>query len=475
MENKTITKFSLFLIFIIGLNSCKVENLPIKAVTNSLPEKYQPKGDSTKTENILWRNYFSDSKLADLIDEALKNNQELNMMLREIEISRNEIMARKGEYQPFGFLSAGLGGEKSGRYTLNGLGEEDLKTRTDKVPHFLGDQMAMANFSWEIDVWKKLHNARDAVAKRYLSGIEGRNFVITNLIAEIANSYYELIVLDNQLETVQQNIAIQKDALEMVKVQKEAARVNQLAVNRFMAQVLNTENLKYEIQQQIIVTENRINFLAARYPQPIKRNAANLNNIQFLKISAGIPSQLLSNRPDIQKAEQELEAAKLDIAVARASFYPNITLRAGIGFQAFNPIYLINPKSIAINLIGDLVAPLINKNAIRANYYNANERQIQAVYKYEQVVLNAHLEVMNQLSGNKNYAESYVTKSNQVEILSNSIEISNSLFKTARADYTEVLLTQREALEAKMDLMEIKKKQLNAEVNIYKALGGGWR
>jgi len=475
MENKTITKFSLYLIFIIGLNSCKVENLPIKVVTNTLPEKYQPKGDSTKTENIPWRNYFSDSKLADLIDEALKNNQELNMMLREIEISRNEIMARKGEYQPFGFLSAGLGGEKSGRYTLNGLGEEDLKTRTDKVPHFLGDQMAMANFSWEIDVWKKLHNAKDAAAKRYLSGIEGRNFVITNLIAEIANSYYELIVLDNQLETVQQNIAIQKDALEMVKVQKEAARVNQLAVNRFMAQVLNTENLKYEIQQQIIVTENRINFLAARYPQPIKRNSTNLNNIQFLKISSGIPSQLLSNRPDIRQAEQELEASKLDIAVARASFYPNITLRAGIGFQAFNPIYLINPKSIAINLLGDLVAPLINKNAIRANYYNANERQFQAVYKYEQVVLNAHLEVMNQLSGNKNYADSYLTKSNQVEILSNSIEISNSLFKTARADYTEVLLTQREALEAKMDLMEIKKKQLNAEVNIYKALGGGWK
>jgi NodT family efflux transporter outer membrane factor (OMF) lipoprotein len=343
------------------------------------------------------------------------------------------------------------------------------------VPHFLGDQMAMANFSWEIDVWKKLHNAKDAAAKRYLSGIEGRNFVITNLIAEIANSYYELIVLDNQLETVQQNIAIQKDALEMVKVQKEAARVNQLAVNRFMAQVLNTENLKYEIQQQIIVTENRINFLAARYPQPIKRNSTNLNNIQFLKISSGIPSQLLSNRPDIRQAEQELEASKLDIAVARASFYPNITLRAGIGFQAFNPIYLINPKSIAINLLGDLVAPLINKNAIRANYYNANERQVQAVYKYEQVVLNAHLEVMNQLSGNKNYADSYLTKSNQVEILSNSIEISNSLFKTARADYTEVLLTQREALEAKMDLMEIKKKQLNAEVNIYKALGGGWK
>lgn len=475
MKNKRIKIYGLFLTLVIGLGSCKVENLPTKTVTNTLPDKYQINGDTTKAENILWRNYFNDSNLTNLIDEALKNNQELNIMLHEIEVSRNEIMARKGEYQPFGFLTAGLGGEKSGHYTWNGVSEEDAKTRTDKLPKYIGEQALMGTFSWEIDVWKKLHNAKDAAVKRYLSGIEGRNFVVTNLIAEIANSYYELIVLDNQLETVQQNIALQKDALEMVKVQKEAARVNQLAVNRFMAQVLNTENLKYEIQQQIVETENRINFLLARNPQPVKRNSADLNNIQFLKISAGIPSQLLSNRPDIRQAEQELEAAKLDIAVARAAFYPNITLRAGIGLQAFNPIYLINPKSIAVNFLGDLIAPLINKNAIKANYYNANEKQIQAVYKYEQTVLNAHLEVMNQLAGNKNYSESYVTKANQVDILSSSIEISNSLFKSARADYTEVLLTQREALEAKMELMEIKKKQLNAEVNIYKALGGGWK
>ncbi|MES2794675.1 MAG: efflux transporter outer membrane subunit [Bacteroidota bacterium] len=475
MKNKIKLRLGLFMVLIIGLSSCKVENLPTKTATNSLPDKYQLNGDTTKAENIIWRNYFNDNNLAELIDEALKNNQELNLMLHEIEISRNEIMARKGEYRPFGFLTAGLGAERSGHYTWNGVSEEDSKTRTDKLPHYIGEQTLMGTFSWEIDAWKKLHNAKDAAAKRYLSGIEGRNFVVTNLIAEIANSYYELVVLDNELEIVQQNIGLQKDALEMVKVQKDAARVNQLAVNRFMAQLMNTENLKYEIQQQMVETENRINFLVARYPQPIKRNSTNLNSIQFLKISAGIPSQLLSNRPDIRQAEQELEAAKLDIAVTRAKFYPNITLRAGIGFQAFNPIYLLSPKSIAFNLLGDLVAPVINKNAIKADYYNANEKQIQAVYKYEQAVLNAHLEVMNQLSGNKNYSESYVTKANQVDILSSSIEISNSLFKSARADYTEVLLTQREALEAKMDLMEIKKKQLNAEVNIYKALGGGWR
>ncbi|HEY1053738.1 MAG TPA: TolC family protein, partial [Emticicia sp.] len=196
MKNKRIKRYSVFLGLIVALGSCKVENLPTKTVTNSLPDKYAMNADTTKAESIVWRNYFNDSNLTDLIDEALKNNQELNIMLHEIEISRNEIMARKGEYQPFGFLTAGLGAEKSGHYTWDGVSEEDAKSRSEKLPKYIGEQALMGTFSWEIDVWKKLHNAKDAAVKRYLSGIEGRNFVVTNLIAEIANSYYELVVLD---------------------------------------------------------------------------------------------------------------------------------------------------------------------------------------------------------------------------------------------------------------------------------------
>lgn len=475
MKNNQIGSYLVYGLVIFCLYSCKVENLPTRTANKALPTAYRASTDSTNIAKLDWRHYFNDNNLVELIDTALKNNQELNITLREIEIGRNEIMARMGEYRPFGNLAVGTGVEKSGRYTWNGVSEEDLKTRTEKLPHFVGDQSLLATFSWEIDIWKKLHNAKDAAIKRYLASVEGKNFIITNLIAEIANSYYELIVLDNQLDIVQKNIAIQQDALEMVKAQKQAARVNQLAVNRFEAQLMNTQNLRYDIQQQITETENRINFLMARYPQPIKRNASNLDSIQSIPLSEGIPSQILQNRPDILQAERQLEAAQLDIQVAKANFYPNVTLRAGLGFQSFNPIYLINPKSIAVNLLGDMVAPLINKNAIRANYYNANEKQIQAVIRYEQAILNAYLEVVNQLSGNKNYRESFEIKSKQVDVLNNSVDISNSLFKSAKADYTEVLLTQREALEAKMELIEIKRKQLNAQVNIYKALGGGWK
>ena len=189
----------------------------------------------------------------------------------------------------------------------------------------------------------------------------------------------------------------------------------------------------------------------------------------------GLPSQLLRNRPDIRSAELQLEAAKLDVEVARANFLPSFKFSSGLGFQAYNPLFLINPSSIVYNIMGDMIAPLVNKNAIKAIYLNANAAQIQSVYNFERSVLTAHIEVVNQLTKMNNMTKSYETKSKEVEILSQSVLISNSLYRSARADYIEVLLTQREALEAKIDLIEIKKKQLEAKVNLYKALGGGWK
>jgi len=170
-----------------------------------------------------------------------------------------------------------------------------------------------------------------------------------------------------------------------------------------------------------------------------------------------------------------LAAAKLDVQVAKANFYPSLHISAGIGFQAFDPSYLLkSPQSLLYSLAGDLAAPLINRNAIKATYYSANAKQIQAVYNYERTILNAYVEVANQVSKISNLEKSYDTKSQEVQALTQSIGISNNLFRSARADYMEVLLTQRDALESKFDLVETKMQQMNAVVNIYRALGGGW-
>ncbi len=474
MIKKITVNHVLLLLITLWLGACKVPAVISKQENNTVPSVYSNSKDTSNAAAIQWKRFFNDPYLTALIDTALKNNQELNIVLQEIAMTQNEVMARRGEYLPFLHLRGAAVADRAGKYTWDGFSEEDLKLNPDRGPKYIGDFMVGTYFSWELDVWKKLRNGKKAAALRYLSTVEGKNFLITNLIAEIAGSYYELMALDNLLGIVQKNIDIQANALQVIKLEKEAAKVTQLAVNRFEAQLLNTQNLRYDIQQRIIETENRINFLLGRFPQPIIRNAGLFNTMSFDEVRAGIPSQLLVNRPDIKQASLELAATKLDVQVAKANFYPSFQLTAGLGLQAFNPTHLINPESILYNIGGDLIAPLINRNAIKAMYFNANLKQIQAAYNYERSILNAHIEVVNQLNSIENFTKSYETKLKEVAILNNSISISNDLFRSARADYLEVLTTQQEALESTIDLTEIKLKQLLAKVNMYKALGGGW-
>jgi len=457
---------------------CKAPALTTATENRSTPASWANNTrDTTNISTLPWRSFFTDPNLVTLIDTALKNNQELMITLQEVEIAKNEIRFKQQPLLPTVGVKGGIGVEKVGRYTSQGAGDATTEIKEGKeMPDPLGDFTVAAYANWEVDIWKKLRNAKKAAVTRYLSTVEGRNFVITNLIAEIANSYYELLALDNQLVIVRQNIELQKNALDIVKIQKEAARVTELAVKKFEAEVLKSQSLEYDILQKIKETENRINFLLGRFPQPIVREQNNFSALVPAAVSTGIPSQLLGNRPDIKQAELELAAAKLDVKVARAEFFPSLGISAAVGFQAFNPTYLLRmPESLLYSLAGDLAGPLINRNAIKAEFNNATARQLQAMYNYERTIVNAYLEVSTQMSNISNLEKSYELKSKQVDALTNSISISNDLFKNARADYLEVLMTQRDALESKLELIETKKQQLNAVVNIYRNLGGGWK
>lgn len=468
----------LLILFMLVINSgCNVPAIVQVNTKKDLPEKYILNTDTVNTSEVQWRTFFKDPNLIRLIDTALANNQELNITLSEIEIARNEIMFRQGPLRPRVGIKLGAGVEKVGRYTSQGAGDATTEITPGKdVPEPLTDLGAALFANWEVDIWKKLRNSKKSAINRYLSTVEGKNFVITNLVGEVANAYYELMALDNQLQIIRENIALQNNALSIVKIQKDAARATELAVQKFQAEVLNTQSLEYDILQRITETENRINFLLARYPQSIKRSSDRFATLIPEPVKTGIPSHLLINRPDIKQAEHELAAAKLDVKVARAEFYPSVELSAALGMQAFNPAYLMKlPESILYSVAADLVAPLINKNAIKAEYLNANSRQLQALYQYERSILNAFLEVHTELARIDNLEKRFELKDREVTALTNSIDMANSLFSSARADYLEVLMTQRDALESKLELVETRKDQLCAAVNIYRELGGGWR
>ena len=366
----------------ISFSACVTPHIVSKTESKNVPASFNNSQDTNNSATMKWRNYFTDPNLIALIDTALQNNQELNITLQEIQIAKNEVRARKGEYLPFVGLKGGAGVDKPGRYTSRGSSEATTEIKPGvETPDPLPDFMMGAYANWEVDIWHKLRNAKKSAFNKYLASVEGKNFMVTNLISEIANSYYELLALDNQLQILKQNIEIQNNALEIVRMQKQSTRVTELAVKRFEAQVFHTKSLQYGIQQQIIEMENRIHFLVGRFSQPITRDSDNFVNLLPNTIQSGIPSQLLSNRPDIRQAELDLMAAKLDIKVAKARFYPTLGISAGVGFQAFNPSFLIKaPESLLYGLAGDLAAPLINRNAIKATYFSANSKQIQAVY-----------------------------------------------------------------------------------------------
>lgn len=470
--------WSLLGLAILLFYSC-VPTKELREENTSLPQSYQEEisGDTTNVATINWKSFFNDDQLIALIDTALVNNQELNILMMQVDMSKNEIRARKGEYLPFVGIQATGEVEKVGRYTSQGANDANTDIRPgEEFPEPLPNYQVGAFATWELDVWKKLRNSKKAAMMDYLATVEGKNFMVTNLISEIADSYYELEALDNKLGIIQQNLKLQNDALKTVELQKQAARATELGVQRLQAEVYKNRSELFSVKQEIVETENRINFLIGRTPQHIVRNSDVFVEKELDTLFSGVPSQLLNNRPDIRKAEYELAAAKLDVKVAKANFYPSFTIKAGVGFESFNLKYLTtSPASLLYSVVGDMVAPVINRNAIKAEYFNANDRQLQAIFEYEKTILNAYIEVVNEMSKIDNLKKSYELKENQVDALNQSIDITNKLFKSARADYMEVLLTQRDALESRIELVETKKQQLLARVTLYRNLGGGWQ
>ncbi|MCA9167009.1 MAG: TolC family protein [Planctomycetales bacterium] len=419
--------------------------------------------------------FYNDPFLLGLIQQAIVGNQELRILAEEVRIASNEAYARSGEYRPFVNFGLGAGLDKPSRFTRGGAVEEALEVAPGKgFPEPLPDFLIGANVSWEIDIWHRLRNAQRAAAMRYFATQEGRNFVVTRLVAEIAEKYYDLLALDGRREIVNKTIEIQQASRVAAQAKKDAGRGTELAVQRFQAEIEKNQAELSVIMQDIVEAENRINFLVGRYPQPVERITVEFIDLNLNTLNAGVPSQLLRNRADIRQAEREVAAAGLDVRSARARFYPSLDLTAGLGWNAFSTGYLFrSPESLMYGVAAELVGPLINKRAIQAAYSTANATQLQAIYKYQQTVLEAHIEVVNYITKVENYRRSIESKKQQMRSLEASVDSATKLFQNARAEYVEVLLAQRELMEAKLQVIETKREQLSAIVNAYQALGGG--
>ncbi len=461
----------------VALHGCSLNtdlSIPEQTLPASFPQQTQ---DQANSAQIDWRHYFSDPELLALIDTAVANNQDLRIALQRIETARSSVKLANAAMLPQVNLMLGGGVQKFGLYTMDGAGNASTEITPGRiVPENYTEMFLGLQSSWEIDVWGKLENQRKAATANYLSSIEASNWIIANLVADVATYYNELLALDQQLGIVRLTITKQREALEIVKLQKEAGRANELAVRQFDAQLLDTQVLEKGLSQQIAERENNLNFLLGRYPQAIVRTKTAFFGELPKEIQAGIPSQLLANRPDVRAAEHQVEASKFDLQAAKAAFYPNFNITAALGFQAFNAEFLFtSPASLAYSLMGTLVAPIINMKSLEAAFNTAQANQLSAMYNYQKVILNAYVEVANQLSNIKNLQQAGELKKQQSETLKQSIEAANELYKSTRASYLEVLLAQQSALQANLQLIDVTKQQRLATIGIYKALGGGWK
>ncbi len=461
-------------IMLLVLPSCGIPPLRKAEPAPGLPESIKGETSPENSSQLTIEAFYNDPTLTWLIDQAVAGNRELKVLNEDVQIAGNEVLARSGQYLPFVSVGAGAGVNRASRFTLEGAGiisDPYLPGRRFSLAH--GDFTGGINLTWQLDIYRQLRNARDAAGQRYNVALERRNYFITQLAAEVAENYYRLMALDKRLENLDLTIELQQRSLEIAQARKEAARGTELGVLRFQAEVRRNQSDKLIINQDIIVTENRINFLVNRYPQPVERNSAGFYDLNINRLSVGVPSQLLQNRPDIRQAERDLAAAGLDVKVARVNFYPQLVLNAGTGLDSYIVNHLFEPQAVIGDLMAGLVGPLVNKRAIRAQYLTANARQLQTIYNYQRVVLEAFTQVINRLSMVQNYTNSIEIKKQQLESLGSAVEVANNFFQNARIEYIDVLFSQRDLRDARMIFIDTKLEQLSAIVNTYQALGGG--
>lgn len=421
-----------------------------------------------------WRKHFTDPKLQALTNQALDNNRDLKIALQRIEMAKAQITAARSVLAPKVSGVAGAGIQRFGLYTMDGAGNSTSPIYDGRiVPRDLPDYMVGLQTSWEIDLWGKLRSKKSSATARLLASVEGRNLVQTHLIAELATAYYELLALDAEIINIDETIKIQRDALETVQVQKQAGAANELAIQQFEALLFNLQGMRLDTQQRIVEQEGVICSLLGDPKRPIARSTNGLMHSHLPQLSASVPADLLKNRPDVRRAEFELAASKADVKAAKAAFLPSVSINGVLGLQAFRSNLLLNIHSATYSALGGLVAPLINRQAIQAEFDHANASQLEALNAYQQSIVNGYVEVHNQLAYIRILKQLQSLKTREVHLLIESVGTAADLFRTRRATYIEVLNAQQNALKARLQLIGVTKRQFQVQANLYRALGGG--
>lgn len=466
MKKNILFKVALFPIVLVSLQSCFVakQYQRPEVVTSEYFRTDSLAQDSASLGDISWREMFADPKLVALIETGLEQNIDIRVALHQIEIAEAYFKQGKQGYLP----------------TLNANGRVNYQelSRNSQFGSFFNGSLTQyelsAGLSWEADIWGKIRSSRRASEASYLQTVAAHQAVKTELIAGIANLYFQLLTLDEQQRITEQTIATRESALETTQALKDAGTVSEVAVKQTEAQLHTVRALLIDLRKNIRLRENTLSILLGEEPHAIERGSLDEQAIPA-DLQIGLPLQLLRNRPDVIAAEYGLVNAFELTNVARSNFYPTLTLSANSGLQSLELDALFSVNSLFANVIGGIAQPILNGRRIRTQYEVALSQKEQAFLRFRQAILNGSGEVSDALYTFKAADETIDVKRQEFAAYDTATVYSEELMNSGLASYLEVLTARQNALNSQLDLINARFNRLGAVVELYRALGGGWK
>lgn len=476
------TKAAAVIAGILLISSCNLKKELPKHEHRNAPSSYGQKTDTVTIANTQWKEFFKDEHLISLIDTALANNTDMKQALHHIEMAKANLRMRKGAMLPNLDLAVEAGLRRYGFYTVDGIGNYDTNFSgnlkdNERLPNPVPDYFVGIRTSWELDLWGKLKNKKQAALNKFLASYEGQKLVQTELVSSVATAYFELLTLDEELKILNRNIDLQQKGLQLIEVQKEAGMATELGVQQFKAVLANSKAKEQEVLQQQSLMRHHLNFLTGRFDAPIPLTEKGLEPFISIKtLDEGTPLQMIALRPDIRQAGLELIASQKEGKAASAAFLPAIVLAPQIGLQSFDLTKLFQPQTaLAYGLVGGLTGPIFNQHRIRAEYESYVAAYGIAFQNYEKIVLKAYNEVQDALKSQAFINQKRIHISDEVKALNAAVKAANILFLTGRVTYLDIITSQRDVLDAEMNEVQAKKHQVLNQLSLYKALGGGWK
>ncbi|WP_317041609.1 efflux transporter outer membrane subunit [Flavobacterium chilense] len=451
------------------LSACSITKKYERPSTLSTDKLYRDQSgtDSTTIANMPWQTVFKDQKLNALIQKGLDQNLNLKNAIENIVQARATLRQTKLAYYPTLELDANATRNKQSKAALNFPAGININTLT--TTYKLG-----LSTSWEADIWGKLSSSKRAALATYLSTDAAKQAVQTQLISDIANNYFLLLAYDKQLEITKSTLESRIKNVEVIKALKEGAIVTGASVVQSEANQHAAEVLIPDLKRSIRETENALNILLGQASGPIDRGVL-ADQVIPEKIAIGLPAQLLENRPDVRQAEFDFRTAFETTNMAKTYFYPSLTLTASGGLSTLQLKNFFD-QSIFYSIIGGLTQPLFNQGLNRARLTNAQSRQVQAYNNFQQSLLVAGQEVSNALYAYQMAVEKEDSREKQIEALEKAVDFTQQLLEYSSAtNYTDVLTSEQNLLAAQLSGVNDNLQKLQAVVDLYRALGGGWK